>query len=105
MELADVIRCRLCSGKDIQIIQTGCTMFQVVREVSQTFFRRDLGNLGSQTAQCLFFFQQEGVTSYFSSCTGSFQTCGTATNDNYVAVFIDFLCFIGIAFQYSGSGG
>ena len=100
MELADIFRCCLGSGKDIQIIQTGCTVFQIVREISQTFLCRDLGDLSSQTAQSLFFFQKEGVTSYLSGCTGSFQTCGTSTDHNYVTVFIDFLGFVGIAFQY-----
>ena len=100
MELADIFRRCLGSGKDIQVIKTCRTMFQIVWEVSQTFLCRDLGNLSSQAAQSVFFFQKEGVASHFCSCTGSFQTGGTATDDNHVAVFIDFLAFINIAFQY-----
>ena len=100
MEFADIFRRCLGSGKDIEVIQTGCTVFQIVREISQTFLCRDLGNLSSQTAQSLFFFQKESVTSYLSSCTGSFQTCGTSTDHNYVTVFIDFLGSVGIAFEY-----
>ena len=80
-------------------------MFQIVWEVSQTFLCRDLGNLSSQTAQSFFLFQQEGITSYFSGCTGSFQTCGTSTDDNNVAVFIYFFRFVSITFQYGRIDG
>lgn len=93
MELTDIFRCSCCIFENVKIVKLFCSVDQVVREISQAFLGRDLWNNRSKTTKSFVFFQKESVTTYFSGCTGSFQS-GSATADDYNITFLWYVNYI-----------
>ena len=83
-----------CIGEDEEVMQFTCTVNQIVREVGQTLFVRNLGDDSSQTAQLRLFLNQECGTSHFCRCAGSLKTGSTAADNDNVAWTVDFLFLV-----------
>ena len=94
-----------CIQENIKIFQSGCTSFQIFREIFHTSLARKIRNKCRKTAKVIFFLQNKNITSNFSSCTCCFQSGCSATYYYNIAVFVDFECFINIAFRYSRVDG
>ena len=94
-----------CIQENIKIFQSGCTSFQIFREIFHTSLARKIRNKCGETSKVIFLFQYKYITANFSCCTCSFQTCSTTSYNYDVAVFVDFECFINIAFRYSRVDG
>ena len=82
-----------CIFENVKIVKLFCSVDQVVRKISQAFLGRDLWNNRSKTTKSFAFFQKESVTTYFSGCTGSFQS-GSATADDYNITFLWYVNYI-----------
>ena len=95
----------LCVQENIKIFQSCSTCFQIFREIFHTSLARKIRNKCRKTAKVIFFLQNKNITSNFSSCTCCFQSGCSATYYYNIAVFVDFECFINIAFRYSRVDG
>ena len=98
-KLPDCIYSSFFIQENVQIVQPCSTSFQIFREVFHTCLTWQIRDKCGKSAKMIFLFQNKYITSYFSCCTGCFQTSCTTTYNNNIAIFVDFKIFVDISFR------
>ena len=100
-ELFDLIHRSFGVEENIQVFQSGGSCLKVFREVFHTALAWKIRDESGKTADVVVFLEYENVASDFCSGAGCFHTGSTGADNNNVAVFAYFQCFVNIAFRNS----
>ena len=100
-ELFDLIHRSFGVEENIQVFQSGGSCLKVFREIFHTGLAWKIGDESGKTADVIVFLKYENVASDFCCGAGCFHTGSTGADNNNVAVFIYFQCFVNIAFRNS----
>ena len=100
-ELFNLIHRSFGVEENIQVFQSCSSCLKVFREIFHTGLAWKIGDESGKTADVIVFLKYENVASDFCCGAGCFHTGSTGADNNNVAVFIYFQCFVNIAFRNS----